>query len=194
MKDILKYGFMLTIVGVIASGSLAWINKITKPKIITQQEKKFNQGLYHVLPGSENGVIIPVVMDSITIAHKGYSNPDTTGLIGYAFQANGNGYSSTIETLVGIDTTGVILAIKILSQVETPGLGSKCEEIKSGESSPWFQNQFKGKKAADIAVDKDDGDLDSIAGATITSRAIINAIADSTRSLMRKLNSLKVTE
>ncbi len=191
MKEMIKYGIILTIVGIIASASLAWINKITKPQIIAQQQNKFNQGLYQVLPGSENGAIIPVQKKNNIIAHKGFANPDTTDLIGYAFQANGNGYSSTIKTLVGVDTSGTILAIQILSQTETPGLGSKCEEILPGESSPWFQEQFKGEKAAEIAVDKDDGNIDSITGATITSRAITDAIADSTRSLMNKLNSLK---
>ncbi|MFO7890277.1 MAG: RnfABCDGE type electron transport complex subunit G [bacterium] len=191
MKIMIKYGLILTIVGIIASASLAWINNITTPKIIAQQQKEFNQGLYQVLPGSENGKVIPVLRDNITIAHKGFSNPDTTGLIGYAFQANGSGYSSTIKTLVGIDTSGTILAIKILSHTETPGLGSKCEETRSGESSPWFQEQFKGEKASNIAVDKDNGNIDSITGATITSRAITDAIADSARSLMKKLDTLK---
>jgi len=190
MKVMIKYGIILAIVGIIASASLAWINKITKPQIIAQQQKKFNQGLYKVLPGSENGVIVPVQKNSNIIAHKGFADPDTTDLIGYAFQADGNGYSSIIKTLVGIDTSGNILAIKILSQTETPGLGTKCEEIRTGETTPWFQEQFRGKQATDIAVDKDDGNIDSITGATITSRAITNAIADSAQSLINKLDTL----
>lgn len=190
MKEMIKYGVILTIVGIIASASLAWINKITRPQIIAQQQIKFNQGLYEVLPGSENGVILAVQENGNAIAHKGFANPDTTDLIGYAFQADGSGYSSIIKTLVGIDTSGTILAIKVLSQAETPGLGTKCEEIRSGESSPWFQEQFKGKKAHNITID----DIEILTGATITSRAITDAVADSASSLIKKLDTLKVTE
>ncbi|MEJ2627520.1 MAG: RnfABCDGE type electron transport complex subunit G [bacterium] len=194
MKVIFKYGIILSITGIIASGSLAWINQITQSKIIMQEHNKFDQGLYQVLPGTEKGIIIPVYLDSKIIAYQGFSNPDTTDPIGYAFPADGIGYSGIIKTLAAIDTSGTVLAIKVLSQTETPGLGSKCEEIRAGESSPWCQEQFKGKKATDLAVDKDDGNIDSISGATITSRAITNAVADSARSLLRKLDTLKAEE
>lgn len=194
MKVIFKYGFILAIVGIITSGSLAWINQITQSKIIKQQHNKFNQGLFQVLPGSEKGVIVPVKLNRKIIAYKGFTNPDTSNLIGYAFQANGTGYSGVIKTLAAIDTSGTILAINILSQTETPGLGSKCEEIRAGESSPWFQEQFKGKQATDLAVDKDGGNIDSISGATITSRAITNAVADSARSLIKKLDTINAGE
>ena len=194
MKVIFKYGFILAIVGIIASGSLAWINQITQSQIIKQQHDKFSQGLYQVLPGAEGGVIVPVTMGNKIIAYKAFVNPDTSDLIGYAFQANGSGYSGMIKTLAAIDTSGIILAIKVLSQTETPGLGSKCEEIRSGESSPWFQDQFKGKQATDLAVDKDGGNIDSITGATITSRAITNAVADSARSLINNLDAIKTGE
>jgi len=187
MKDIPRFALILTIVTVIASGSLAWINKITHPVISAQEQKTFNEGLRAVLPGSGQGIIEPVMENDNILYYMGFADPEKTNLIGYAFQAPGQGYSSLIQTLVGMDTSGTILSIKVLSQKETPGLGTKCEEIRTGETTPWWQDQFQGQLTMDLKVDKDGGDIQSITGATITSRAITNAIAHSASSVLSQI-------
>lgn len=187
MKDILRFGSILTIVALIASGALAWVNKITRPRILHQQEMAFRSGLYAVLPGSDTGVIEPVLEDGQTIYYRGYGDTLKTRFLGYAFSTLAKGYSSTIQTLVGMDSIGSIISIKILFQEETPGLGTRCEEIRSGESIPWWQVQFAGKMINDIAVDKDGGQIESITGATITSRAITDGITDRAVTLIEKI-------
>ena len=187
MKDIPHFAATLALVAVLAAGSLSWINEITKPKIAAQERTELNDGLYTVLPGSEYGKIKPV-MKSGEISHFiGFRDTQEKERIGYAFQANGDGYSSTIRTLVGIDSAGTILAIKILSQQETPGLGTRCEEIRSGETKPWWQAQFNGLEANKIMVDKDGGSIESITGATITSRAIANSIAEKAVAILQEI-------
>jgi len=191
MKDILRFGFTLLLVAVIAAGSLSWVNSITKPKILEIQANNLQQGLSKVLPGAKDGVIVSVPYASnpgVIQYYRGYAQKDSTDLVGYACLVDSKGYSSTIRTLVGMDTTGTILAIEILFQQETPGLGTKCQEIRTGETSPWFQHQFIGKAAAEVALDKDNGTIVSITGATITSRAITTAIADSARTLFSVIN------
>ena len=54
---------------------------------------------------------------------------------------------------------------------ETPGLGAKL-----GDAA--FANQFGGKDGQSLKVKKDGGEIDAITGATITSRAVCEAIAD----------------
>lgn len=190
MKDIPRFALILTIVTVIASGSLSWINKITRPVIAEQEQKTLNEGLKAVLPGSDTGIIEPVLEDGKTVYFTGYADKDKKRLIGYAFQAPGQGYSSLIQTLVGMDSSGTILSIKVLSQKETPGLGTKCEEIRTGETSPWWQDQFQGRIALSLKVDKDGGNIQSITGATITSRAITNAIVDSAAVILAKIHAI----
>jgi electron transport complex protein RnfG len=122
-------------------------------------------------------------------------------LVGYIFNAPGKGYSSTIMTIAAVDTAFNIVGIKITSQQETPGLGSKCQEIKYGEKEPWFQLQyFKSYwehhnkpplNAMTVAVDKDNGIIHSITGATITTRAITNAIREKAKELQRNLQEAK---
>jgi len=187
MKDIFRFAITLTVVALSAAGSLVWINSITKPKIRLQQENVLTEALAYVLGGSEKGVIEPVQENGEIVYYKGFRDKDKTALIGYAFLVPCQGYSSTIQTLVAIDSSGAILAVKILSQQETPGLGTRCEEILSGESDPWWQRQFVGQNGSEVAVDKDGGPIRAITGATITSRAVTNGIASRTRYLLEKI-------
>jgi len=194
MKDIPQFAAILCLVALIAAASLSWINEITEPKIASQEMKALNEGLQAVLPGASKGSIVPVKKAGNISYYIGYHDPEQRKRIGYAFEASGDGYSSTIRTLVGVDTTGTILAIHVLSQQETPGLGTRCQEIRPGESHPWWQAQFKGLNASDVRVDKDGGIIESITGATITSRAITNAIAEKATAVMQELPSGKQTE
>lgn len=189
MKDILKLGGILMLITVIAAAGLAAVYSVTKPRIEEQKRLALERALTVALPGADKRAIVPVVKDGQVLYYKGYASPDTTQLVGYAYVAYGIGYSSTIETMVGVDTTGKILGLKVLSQVETPGLGSKVEEIKYGEKDPWFQRQFIGRSAKKLAVDKDGGEIKSITGATISSRALTNSIVAGYKKLQSYLKN-----
>jgi len=91
--------------------------------------------------------------------------------IGYIIKVNSKGYSSVIQMLVGLDPELNITGVKILSQTETPGLGTRIDE-------KGFINQFVRKKGDDIYVDKDGGEISSITGATISSRAVTNGLRE----------------
>lgn len=107
-------------------------------------------------------------------------------VMGYAFVASGQGFASTIETLVGVDTDGIISGMKIISQDETPGYGTRLvEEVNEGESEPWFSRQFIGKSASDaIALTADGGVIDGVSGATVSSKAVTTSVADGIKTLM----------
>jgi len=198
MGNIIKLSVFLTVVTVIAAVTLAGVNSVTKPLIEEQKRLAVQNALLEVLPDASQGVYVDVGEQiegfSKGELYKGYANKDTTGFSGLAFKAYGKGYSSTIETMVGIDLQGNIKGIKVLFQQETPGLGTKVEEVRYGESECWFQEQFERKSAADVAVDKDDGEITSITGATISSRAITQSINEGFEKLKPVLGNLKEGE
>ncbi len=87
-----------------------------------------------------------------------------------------DGYNGTIKLLVAVDLAGQIGGVRVLSHKETPGLGDGIET----ERSPWI-NQFYGHSlnAPDRQgwrVKKDGGMFDQFTGATITPRAVVNAV------------------
>ena len=86
------------------------------------------------------------------------------------------GYNSTIHLLIGVSRDGVLTGVRAVSHRETPGLGDAIDIQKS----KWI-TKFDGKSLSSPArerwaVDKDDGDFDSITGATVTSRAVVKGV------------------
>ena len=88
-----------------------------------------------------------------------------------------DGYNAPIYLLIGLAIpSGQITGVRVVSHRETPGLGDQIDIEKSN----WIQ-QFDGKHvndppAADWAVTKDEGQFDSITGATVTPRAVVRAV------------------
>lgn len=191
MREVIKFGGLLLLITGVAAGLLAYVDSLTKPKIEEQKRSEQEQALSWVLPQTKEGVIVTHSAKGKVRYYIGYAHKDTTNLVGYAFLAKGTGYSSDIETVVGVDTSGVITGIRVLSQKETPGLGSRIVEAKPGEAEPWFQRQFKGKKADQVAVKKDGGEITSITGATISSRAVANSIREGALHLKKLIEESK---
>ena len=184
MRDILKLGFILLAYSLIAGIALAYVNIKTKPTIAENKSASENNAREEVLPGMEGGFEVKGE-DSDFPYWIGYIDNSKTQIGGYVFIAKEKGYSSVVETMVGVDNEGKINGIKVLSQQETPGLGTKIVEIRHGDTEPWFYKQFTGKNASDnIMVTKDGGNIEAITGATITPRAV-------TSSINKGLNRLK---
>lgn len=171
MRQTLRYGFILAMICAVASGLLSGMNALTKARIIARAKAEENNALREVMPNAAH--FEPIKKDEEVIYYK-VSDKDGK-YIGVAFRASGKGYSSIIDTLVGMNGDGKIEAIKVLNQNETPGLGLRITE-------PSFTIQFKGKDIQGIA------DVQAITGATISSRAVIDSVenkAEEIKGLIR---------
>jgi len=178
MKQLLKFGLILAIICLVATLVLAVTYEVTKPKIEEQQRLEEEAALRLVLP--EAGSFTKKQLDGIEYyeAIKG----GTT--IGYCVKAVANGYGGYIYMIVGIDLAGTIEGIEILQHQETPGLGSKIKEVRPGEKEPWFLKQFKGKAASGIELRKN---IDSITGATISSKAVTDCARKTIDTFMTEM-------
>ena len=89
------------------------------------------------------------------------------------------GFGGALTVMVGLAKDGTILGYKVLESSETPGLGAKAQD--------WFQKGQKGdiigKKAGNLTVSKDGGEVDAITASTITSRAFLRCINDAYKTL-----------
>jgi electron transport complex protein RnfG len=92
-----------------------------------------------------------------------------------------DGYAGKIRLLIAIDVNGALLGVRVTQHKETPGLGDYIEPKKDkNKERPWI-TQFDGlqpaqSEAREWKVRKDGGRFDSVAGATVTPRAIIKAV------------------
>ena len=176
MKDILKSGLILMLYSLVAGSALAFVYLKTLPVIEERKAALARAILLEVLPGMDGGYVPQGDADSFGY-WAAYKGDDKSEADGYVFTAKGKGYSSTIETMVGVDKDGKVTGLKVVFQQETPGLGDKILEIKSGESDPWYLRQFIGKSSADnIMVADDGGIIDAISGATVSSRAVAGSV------------------
>ena len=88
------------------------------------------------------------------------------------------GYNGNITLLAGVNFDGSLRGVRVTSHKETPGLGDGIEI----EKDDWIES-FSGKSLANPqpqqwAVRRDGGSFDQFTGATITPRAIVEAVRD----------------
>lgn len=92
-----------------------------------------------------------------------------------------DGYSGKIRLLIAVASDGTLLGVRVTQHKETPGLGDYIEPRKDkNKERPWIR-QFERLSLATVSdrewrVRKDGGRFDSLAGATVTPRAVIKAV------------------
>ncbi len=92
-----------------------------------------------------------------------------------------DGYAGKIRLLVALGADGTLIGVRAIAHRETPGLGDYIEPKKDrNKDRPWI-TQFNGLNPAateerEWKVRKDGGRFDSVAGATVTPRAVIKAV------------------
>jgi electron transport complex protein RnfG len=203
MRDVAQLATVLMIITAIAAGALSAVNLVTAPRIAEAKRRAEQEALKKALPRAEEGVFVEIATytDSVTgkelPVYGGYSSADTSGFAGYAFKVMGKGYSSTIETMVGMNEKGIIEGVEILYQMETPGLGAKIQEKgRYGNRECCWYTQFIGRKAQNLILDRDDParkTIDSVTGATISSRAVTKSVRRGMSRISEIIESKKLS-
>ena len=170
----IKLVAVLTIICTIAGALLAVVHDVTEAPIAAAAAKEKGDAIMAVLPACDNNP----VEDALTIDADGtlwsfYVAREKGQFVGTAFETiSHKGYGGDIAIMVGINADGTVQAIEVLlGHKETPGLGAWI-------TGDVFQGQFSGRSIADTqwAVKKDGGDIDQITAATISSRAVTDAV------------------
>ena len=163
MKHI-KIIVTLTVVVLISSLAVFYVEDITTPIIDAYNVQQANIAKFEVLPE-----LTPD--DDITPSDTyDFTGTSITELIivegkGYIYTAEFQGFQSVITYIVGMDLDGNITGYKTLTQGDTPGLGALIAEDD-------FFTQFIGMKTSDAAA----GNFDGLAGATITTGGLIGSL------------------
>ena len=165
----LRIALVLAIVCLISGASLAAIYSLMRERIAEVEEREMEEAFSKVFP-------LANMMEK-----NGYYEAELDGeIIGYAAVAGGAGFGGQIKLVVGIKTDGTVKSVWILSHKETPGLGSRVAE-------EGFLNQFRGKNLNELRLRKNDGEIDAITGATISSSAVTDAVHQKVQELVEIL-------
>jgi len=178
---------MMTGGGAIAGLLIVSAYTLTLPRIERHQGEVMQMAITEVLKSPatydtlylHNGALVkdlPAGTDTKKL-EKVYLGHDAAGKrVGFAVSAAENGFQDLVMLMFGYDASmHKLIAMKVIGNKETPGLGNKIETDSS------FVNGFANAVAPINGVKKDRGkstpsDVVMITGATISSRAVIRII------------------
>ncbi len=164
MRDMVKMGLILLLITAISGLILGVTNSMTEG-IILERALESDRASLEVLLEDADGFepVESAEIDSVDIVTDVFVGTQGETVVGYAVKVAPNGYGGEVEMMVGINTNDEITGVVILSQSETPGLGTKITE-------PDYTDRFIGLSAeGDVSVD-------AIAGATVSSTAAVNGV------------------
>ena len=175
MRDFTRMISVLFIACGLAAGSLAVVNAVTKEPIANHEKVQKEKAFREVSNGADEFVVVKP--DKVWEAFRKKEKA------GYVFLAQAKGYGGPIKMAFGTGLDGAITGLSILPPyTETPGLGAKITTAQ-------FRDQFKNKRPEQIVLKKDDpakGRIDAITGATITSRAVTQAVHSTLESFNKE--------
>ena len=175
MNKILKLALVLLAVSAVVAGVLGVINELTYPVIDAQKQAKTAEAFASVLKADRFDEIEFENPDFPTVltVHKAEG-------VGYVVTSKFSGAQGNITLAVGVDNDYKCTGISVIEHSETSGLGANA--ASTGEVGVNFRAQFVGQDES-IALSNAGGSIDALTGATITSRAITEAVATSIQAV-----------
>lgn len=167
--------FVLSGISMISAAVVTFVYIKTKPTIEENAKKGEISAIVELFGETFDN---DPLAEKIIIPKKSGKN-----LLIYPLRNNGNIYALAVNThsnkgfggdiylMTGFYLDGKMAGYKVLSHQETPGLGSKIGEDR-------FKNQFNNLKIAEETLNlrKNGGEIDGITSATISSKAVLDAI------------------
>lgn len=177
MNNIIKVGMNLTVYCLLAALVIAGTYSLTAPKALVERERLKNEAMHELVADASN--FQPV--EDKTGWFKAIKQDKTAA---YIVPVETKGYGGKIKMLVAVSADGLVIDYKILAHNETPGLGDNA--LKAN-----FRKQFMQKKYDELILTKagEEGKIQAIAGATITSRGVTNGVKDAVEQVNRYLSS-----
>ena len=189
-KMAVRTAIILLVFVVIFTGLLAAAHLGTRPAIEAAAAQEKMKLIDEILPRSQydNALLkdtltldaVPAFgLDGETTIYRARKNGRPVALVHEAIAPDG--YAGKIRLLIAIAADTSILGVRVIAHKETPGLGDYIEIKKDkNKERPWI-TQLNSTRPAALderawKVKKDGGQFDSVAGATITPRAVLKAV------------------
>ncbi len=190
LRETVATSLTLLVFSVVGAALLAGVYTATRPNIVKSEEAEKLALVSQTLPtgGFDNDLIEearPLPADPLLgLKHPGLVYPARKGetVAAVVLEAIApDGYAGEIKMLIGILADGRIAGVRVTAHSETPGLGDYIDIKKNN----WIR-QFDGKSAGNPPAEgwkvrKDGGQFDTLAGATITPRAMVKAVHNALR-------------
>jgi len=189
----LRTAAILTVFTVVFTTLMAVTYQATKPAIDASAEAEKMKLVGEVLPDTlyDNALLADYV-DVAPRAELGLVAQDDPVRLFRARKAGApaalvfesvapDGYGGRIRLILAVGADNRVIGVRVVSHKETPGLGDYIDPKKDrNKASPWIRQfdatGFDRVGEAGWKVRKDGGQFDARAGATISARAVTNAV------------------
>ena len=161
---------------------LGAVNQITKPRIDAIQKAKKEAAMSQVLPADQYVPWEGDLYDGVTglyLANAGGSG------VGWVVETTASGSQGAITMMVGVDPSGSVTGVSIVSHSETPNIGTKVVNDQS------VLDRFIGMnhESGEITVNSGTNRFDGVSGATVSSRGVtagVNTALDMVSELLAR--------
>lgn len=184
MNRVIRSAAALGLVAVVCTSVLTAVDSLTADRIAEQEKRVILEQLGQILPQQYDNQLLD---DRLTFRDE-YYFPNGQDVVAYRARYQGSpqavvlrfdavdGYNGNIALLAGIRADGTLIGVRVTQHRETPGLGDAID----AEKSDWILN-FSGKslrkpEPGQWTVKRDGGAFDQFTGATITPRAVVDAV------------------
>lgn len=199
-KSLQKNGLILAAFCFVACSLIALTYTLTYARIASEKQRQLLHSLHQLVP--EQNYNNEMHTDCIVVApdkllgntqqriYRARKDQQAVALIIETLTPKG--YSGDISMLVAIDVDNKILGARVTSHKETPGLGDKIDLRISDWILSFDDTEVSEQNASTWQVKKDGGNFDQFTGATITPRAVVEAVKNA--AVYGKHNILSVFE
>lgn len=184
-RYILVSGLILSLFAVIGTAIVGITYESTADKIADNERRALLRKLNQILPHDlyDNDLLNSTFV--IEADHRlGQDKPSTIYVAKQQQQLSAmifsviapKGYSGEIKMLVGVNMDGRLAGVRIVSHKETPGLGDAVEIERNNWVLGFNGKSLEDPNERDWKVKRDGGVFDQFTGATITPRAVVQAV------------------
>jgi electron transport complex protein RnfG len=184
VKSMIRSAAALGLVAIAGTSLLTGVDFLTAERIAMQERRVILEQLGQIIPEHYDN---PLLDDRFTFRDEHYF-PNGQEVLAYRARQQGepqavilkfnavNGYNGNITLLAGINTNGSLRGVRVISHKETPGLGDAIEIEKSDWALDFSSKSLNNTEPDKWAVKRDGGEFDQFTGATITPRAVVDAV------------------
>ena len=178
MKEIVKLGLILMVIGAIAAALLAMTYDMTIEQILEQRRIADEIARKEVFPTADSFTVaseeeLAEVQAINSAIAELYFAEQNGSVVGYVVKTKPSGFGGTLDVVTGVATDGTITGLRVGNHQETPGLGANA-------TLPDFYTQYEGLSInSPVMVNKvEPGETEilAITGATITSQAVTDGV------------------
>jgi electron transport complex protein RnfG len=184
MNSMLKSALALGLVAIVGTALLTGVDALTAERIKAQERRVILEQLGQIIPEDHDNALLD---DKFVFSDEQYF-PNGQRVTAYRARLGKEpvavvlkfdavkGYNGNITLLAGINTDGTLRGVRVTAHRETPGLGDAIESEKSNWISEFYGKSLVNPEIEKWTVKRDGGVFDQFTGATITPRAVVEAV------------------